>query len=148
MATMDHSSCLICSSLGGRPDAVVAELNASWVTAGTDTPLPGYACVVAKQHVVEPYDLPDHERAAFWEDCMLAARALAELFRPSKMNYEIHGNTIPHLHMHLYPRFAGDPYEGGPINNRAHFARTAEDIERIRRVVETFASRPKTGQRR
>ena len=79
---------------------------------------------------------------------MLAARALSDLFRPSKMNYEIHGNTIPHLHMHLYPRFAGDPYEGRPINNRAHFARTAEDIERIRRVVETFASRPKTGQRR
>jgi diadenosine tetraphosphate (Ap4A) HIT family hydrolase len=21
-----------------------------------------------------------------------------------KLNYEIHGNTIPHLHMHLYPR--------------------------------------------
>ena len=79
---------------------------------------------------------------------MLAARALSDLFRPSKMNYEIHGNTIPHLHMHLYPRFAGDPYEAGPITNRARFTRTAEDIERIGLVVATFVSRAKTGQRR
>ena len=31
------------------------------------------------------------------------------------MNYEIHGNSIPHLHLHLYPRFPGDPFEGRPI---------------------------------
>lgn len=49
---------------------------------------------------------------------MLAARTVSELFRPMKMNYEIHGNTIPHLHLHLYPRFADDPYVGGPIEAR------------------------------
>jgi diadenosine tetraphosphate (Ap4A) HIT family hydrolase len=36
-----------------------------------------------------------------------------------KLNYEIHGNTIPHLHMHFYPRYPGDPFEGGPINPKA-----------------------------
>jgi diadenosine tetraphosphate (Ap4A) HIT family hydrolase len=51
------------------------------------------------------------------------------------MNYEIHGNTVPHLHMHLYPRYSGDPYEGGSIDNRARFARTAGEIETIRRAV-------------
>jgi diadenosine tetraphosphate (Ap4A) HIT family hydrolase len=120
---------------------VVVELTAAWVTAGTDAPLPGYACVVAKRHVVEPYDLPDRERAAFWEDCMVAARALSDLFQPVKMNYEIHGNTIPHLHMHLYPRYVGDPCEGGPISNQAQFTRTAEDIDRIRQAVASVASR-------
>ena len=29
----------------------------------------------------------------------------------TKMNYEVHGNTIPHLHMHFFPRYAGDPFE-------------------------------------
>jgi diadenosine tetraphosphate (Ap4A) HIT family hydrolase len=33
------------------------------------------------------------------------------------MNYEIHGNTIPHLHVHLFLRYKGDPFEGGPINS-------------------------------
>lgn len=36
---------------------------------------------------------------------MEAAGALAELLKPVKMNYQIHANTIPHLHLHLYPRF-------------------------------------------
>ena len=32
------------------------------------------------------------------------AQGLAEAIGPAKMNYEIHGNTIPHLHMHLLSR--------------------------------------------
>jgi len=32
------------------------------------------------------------------------------------MIYEIHGDAIPHLHVHLYPRQVGDPFEGGPID--------------------------------
>jgi len=131
---MDEASCVICSH-GAGPDGIVAELTASWVTAESDAPLPGYACVVAKRHVVEPYQLPDGERAAFWEDCLLAARALSDLFRSPKMNYEIHGNTVPHLHMHLYPRYVGDPYEGGPIDNRARFTRTTAEIEAIGQAV-------------
>ena len=110
-------------------------MSASWVTAPAAAPLPGYACVVAKTHAVEPYDLEVSERKVFWEDCLLVARALADLFKPTKMNYEIHGNTVPHLHMHLYPRYQGDPYQGGPIDNRARFSRTAEEIEAIRWAV-------------
>jgi len=35
-----------------------------------------------------------------------------------KLNYEIHGNEIPHLHVHLFPRYRGDPFEGGPIDSK------------------------------
>ena len=49
------------------------------------------------------------------------------------MNCEIHGNTIPNLHLHLYPRFAGDPFQGRPIDGRSTaFMRSAEDIARLR----------------
>ncbi|HEX2081415.1 MAG TPA: hypothetical protein VHG08_27175 [Longimicrobium sp.] len=34
------------------------------------------------------------------------------------MNDEVHGNTTPHLHMHFFPRYPGDPFEGTPINPR------------------------------
>jgi hypothetical protein len=33
--------------------------------------------------------------------------------------------------MHLYPRFAGDPYEGGPIDGRASFVRGEAEPRRI-----------------
>jgi diadenosine tetraphosphate (Ap4A) HIT family hydrolase len=94
--------CPICDR--GEPLGIVAELKSTWVTTDPEAEVPGYVCVVSKRHVVEPYELPPDELDAFWRESMLVARAVADLLRPSKMNYEIHGNTIPHLHMHLYPR--------------------------------------------
>lgn len=35
-----------------------------------------------------------------------------------KINVDIHGNTMPHLHAHFLPRYVGDPYEDGPIDFR------------------------------
>jgi diadenosine tetraphosphate (Ap4A) HIT family hydrolase len=122
---------VICSNKDGRPGHVLIELDASWLTAPPEAALPGYVCVVAKRHVVEPFELSDEEQNAFWNDCMFVARALVRLFEPRKMNYEIHGNTIPHLHMHLYPRYAGDPYEGGAITGATGFMRTTKQLEQI-----------------
>jgi diadenosine tetraphosphate (Ap4A) HIT family hydrolase len=91
--------------------------------------------VVAKRHVIEPFHLEQKERVLFWEDCMRVAQALSVLFHPLKMNYEIHGNSIPHLHMHLYPRFVGDPYQGGPITGSARFRRSPEELAKITQAV-------------
>lgn len=65
---------------------------------------------------------------------MTVAKILAELFRPVKMNNEIHGNTLPHLHVHLFPRMRDDPFIGGPIDPRkASFARRPHDLDRMRK---------------
>jgi diadenosine tetraphosphate (Ap4A) HIT family hydrolase len=131
-------SCPICTR--GAPFDVIAELDATWVTGGGEAPLPGYACVVSKQHVVEPFQLPEPALAAFWSESMLVARALDDLFEPARMNYEIHGNTIPHLHLHLFPRFRGDPYVGGPIDpRRGSFTRSPADLDRMRERLTAVA---------
>jgi diadenosine tetraphosphate (Ap4A) HIT family hydrolase len=130
MRDVEAEDCPVCRE-GARAD-VVAELSFSWVTAPREAPLPGYACVVAKRHVEEPFHLPPAELLAFWVDSMVTAKVLAALYEPRKLNYEIHGNTLPHLHLHLYPRFAGDPFEGGPIDpSRTAFTRTPEELRRI-----------------
>ena len=64
---------------------------------------------------------------------MHAAQVLAALFQPVKMNYEIHGNTIPHLHMHLYPRMASD--FGGPLPPKDACRRSPADLARIANAV-------------
>jgi diadenosine tetraphosphate (Ap4A) HIT family hydrolase len=51
------------------------------------------------------------------------------------MNYEIHGNTIPHLHMHLFPRSADDPYVGYVITSRVWFTRTPEELASIASAI-------------
>ena len=43
------------------------------------------------------------------------ARALIAHYGPLKLNYETLGNTVPHLHTHLIPRYIADPVPGGPF---------------------------------
>ncbi len=52
-------------------------------------------------------------------DLQRASRAVKSVTGAVKLNYEVHGNTLPHLHLHLFPCYPGDPFEGGPINPRA-----------------------------
>ena len=47
---------------------------------------------------------------------LTAARALIQFYKPLKMNYETLGNSLPHLHTHLVPRYAdNDPAPGRPF---------------------------------
>jgi diadenosine tetraphosphate (Ap4A) HIT family hydrolase len=72
---------------------------------------------------------------------MLVARALNDELRPTKMNYEIHGNTVPHLHLHLYPRSARDPFVDKPIDGSARlFERSPQDLDRLRGAIVRAAS--------
>ena len=113
-------------------DGLIAETEAVYVIAGEKAVLPGYALVVVKRHGVEPYQLSPSDQADFFADCMTVARGVAEVIQPVKMNYEIHGNTVPHVHMHLFPRTAGDVYVGYINHCRTSFTRTTEDLSALR----------------
>ena len=78
----------------------------------------GYACVVSRRHAVELHDLSVPEGAAFMRDLQRTSAAVAVATGAVKLNYEIHGNTLPHLHLHVFPRYPGDPFEGRPIDPR------------------------------
>ena len=70
------------------------------------------------------------------ELALLVAEAAGRATGAAKLNYEIPGNTIPHLHMHLFPRFRGDPFADGPIDaRRCTFTRSAEELQRLRRAI-------------
>jgi diadenosine tetraphosphate (Ap4A) HIT family hydrolase len=68
---------------------------------------------------------------------MAVARELRAVTRARKINYEIHGNTLPHLHAHLYPRFEGDPFESRPIDGTSTaFHRDAERLADLRTAID------------
>jgi diadenosine tetraphosphate (Ap4A) HIT family hydrolase len=130
-ASEPEGGCPICRR--GEPLDVLVDIGLVWVTAPADAPLPGYVAVVAKRHVTEPYDLDDDEGHAFWDAVMKVAERLRAATGARKMNYEIHGNTIPHLHLHLYPRFSDDPFQGRPIDGGSRsFHRTDAELDRLR----------------
>ena len=76
----------------------------------------GYTVVVWRgRHVTEPTELDETEAAGYWAETLTVARALLQVYRPMKLNYETLGNSLPHLHTHLVPRFREDPAPGRPF---------------------------------
>lgn len=70
-------------------------------------------CVVAyRNHVNELFELPDAEMQAFVRDVARAARALKTAFHAAKINYGAYSDKLPHLHMHLVPKYVGGPSYG------------------------------------
>ncbi|HEX6763245.1 MAG TPA: hypothetical protein VF094_10640 [Gaiellaceae bacterium] len=69
----------------GEPLGVVVERSTTWITSDAHMLARGCLCVVAKRHVVEPFELAGDARAAFWEDVLFAAERLAALLRPIKV---------------------------------------------------------------
>ena len=110
-------TCVIC--LRGTPQDVVAALESSWLTVNSDSPMRGYCCLVFRRHAMELHDLNADEGAAYTRDIQRVSRVVKALTGAVKINYEIHGNSLPHLHTHFYPRRRGDHFEDRPIDWKA-----------------------------
>lgn len=76
----------------------------------------GYTIVIWRgRHVAEPTELSPEEAAAYWHELLHVGRALEQHLVPVKMNYDLLGNSLPHLHTHVVPRYADDPRPGWPF---------------------------------
>jgi diadenosine tetraphosphate (Ap4A) HIT family hydrolase len=76
----------------------------------------GYTIVIWRgHHVAEPTELSEDEAARFWLEVVRVGRALEQHLEPVKMNYDFLGNSLPHLHAHLVPRYADDPRPEWPF---------------------------------
>jgi diadenosine tetraphosphate (Ap4A) HIT family hydrolase len=74
---------------------------------------PGHTLVIPKRHVASFFDVTDAERADLMSLLTAARGALERQLRPAGFNIGINdgaaaGQTVPHLHIHLIPRYAGD----------------------------------------
>jgi diadenosine tetraphosphate (Ap4A) HIT family hydrolase len=76
----------------------------------------GYTIVIWRgRHVAEPTELTDDEAVAFWRELLHVGRGLERVLEPVKLNYDLLGNSLPHLHVHVVPRYADDPRPGWPF---------------------------------
>jgi diadenosine tetraphosphate (Ap4A) HIT family hydrolase len=75
----------------------------------------GYSVVIWRgRHVAEPTELSAGEASRYWLELLEVGRRLERL-QPVKLNYDILGNSLPHLHTHVIPRYADDPKPGWPF---------------------------------
>jgi diadenosine tetraphosphate (Ap4A) HIT family hydrolase len=100
----------------------------------------GYTVVIWRgRHITEPTELDAAEAAGYWAEVLAVARAMISVYRPLKMNYETLGNSLPHLHTHLVPRYTKDPRPGHPFPLSAQ--QPPERIPEARLLTEAAALR-------
>lgn len=115
----DEKNCPVCNNDEGPSDIVtIKELEYSWVEASIHAQgcLWGKCHVLSKKHFVELHDIPEQDMLNFMRDIQKVGKALKEVSKAIKINYELHGNSMPHLHMHLFPRYIDDAFPSGGIN--------------------------------
>jgi len=110
--------CSICAE--GRPDESGGRLR---VYEGTvldaylnrDDVALGYVIAFWRgYHVAEPTQLGEHDAIQFWRELLYVSRGIERVFRPAKLNTLLLGNSVPHLHAHIVPRYVDDPDPGRP----------------------------------
>jgi diadenosine tetraphosphate (Ap4A) HIT family hydrolase len=120
-ALVRGEACPMCSELTAGEEAnqhgfTIAKLSMSILRLSVNQNAPGYCVLICTRHIREPYELPAQECSLYFEDMMQAGLALEKVYHPIKMNFQILGNALPHLHCHIIPRYYGDAAPGRPID--------------------------------
>lgn len=138
---MTSTPCPMCDRWQGDADLQIAELEHSYLILNRDQFFPGYCLLFTKQHQTELFHLDANVRQGLMEEISRVAQGLADCFQPNKLNYELLGNLVPHIHWHLVPRFRSEPLWPRPIWSEPHqeLLLTAdqyrERCEQIRRAL-------------
>lgn len=75
----------------------------------------GYTIVIWRgRHVADPTELSADEAATYFAEVLRVGRAIETVYQPIKMNFEMLGNSLPHLHTHVVPRYLDDGAPGTP----------------------------------
>jgi len=115
-------------------DLRIAELQHSYVILNRDQYFPGYTLLFTRAHVTELFHLDRLVRGELIEEVSRVAASLQSAFRPDKINYELLGNMVPHMHWHLVPRFATDALWPRPIWAEPHTENRLSPDEYCRRI--------------
>ncbi|HET9658019.1 MAG TPA: HIT domain-containing protein [Kineosporiaceae bacterium] len=106
----------------GTNPTVLARMATGWAVIGDYQHLPGYCVLLHDGDADQLTDLPRPQRAAFLQDMSLLGEAVAQVCARLdqqflRVNYEILGNSYPHLHAHIHPRYAWEPEDlrRGPV---------------------------------
>lgn len=139
-------SCPVCDLIKlSKPEddhlIAIADLTFSRLFLGKNQFVKGYCVLICHRHVIEPYELTTAERTNYFNDLATVGSALQKAFNADKMNYNILGNVVPHLHTHILPRYFTDSAPNRPIDPalKGHevFLSAEEYVQRIELIRST-----------
>ena len=108
--TTTEKPCPFCT----LPTERIIDSNEFGVTIRDGFPVsPGHILVIPKRHVGSWFETSKEEQIGLMELLTKAQKVLEKEFSPDGYNIGINdgpaaGQTVPHLHIHLIPRYKGD----------------------------------------
>jgi bis(5'-adenosyl)-triphosphatase len=119
--------------------------------------LPGHSLILPRRHVERLLDLGDDELAAMMVFARMVTRILVRAFKADGCDWAIQdgaaaGQTVPHLHLHVIPRHAGDlpdpgdwypalmKSEAAPIDSRIRPRLSTAEFAQITEKLRAFAA--------
>ena len=86
--------------------------HALWIYDGFPVS-PGHSLIIPKRHVGSFFEVSTEERMSMLALLDLAKAAVDDQYHPDAYNIGINdgaaaGQTVPHLHLHLIPRYSAD----------------------------------------
>ena len=148
VTAVSDPACRVCSGFWPRRDHLIGDLGLSRAFLHDDQFFAGWTVLVLKRHATELFHLAPAERITLMEEVTLVAQALTDAFQARKINYELLGNQLPHIHWHLIPRPAQDPAPLSPVWLVQHTPlqlKPPELSERIR-LIQSELQRHEAGQ--
>ena len=112
---MTDPTCKACQGIWPKEDHFIADLGLSKAYLHDDQFFPGWTVVLFKRHATELFHLAPTERIQLMEEVNLTAKVVANIYEARKINYELLGNQLPHIHWHVIPRLANDPAPLAPV---------------------------------
>lgn len=139
-----NNDCLYCNKNQTQKDLMIeiCELRASTVFLFKEQTYKGRCIVAYKGHATELYELEGEALLAYMEDVNLVARTINELFNPAKINYGAYSDKLPHLHIHLAPKYVdgadyGSTFVMNPQNTYLSDAEYSEMVNLIKAKLQS-----------
>ncbi len=111
--------CKLCERIesikNGTNPYFIKEMETGYAVLGDHQYFKGYSLLLCKIHATELHELEKSFRLKFLEEMSQLAEAVWKVYQPQKLNYELLGNTIRHLHWHITPRYEDDPMPTQPL---------------------------------
>jgi diadenosine tetraphosphate (Ap4A) HIT family hydrolase len=100
----ERLSCKICEKAWPAKDHFIGDLGLTRAYLFEDQFFAGWTVLILKDHRTELFQLTQKERGALMEEVSWVGEALTKIFDVGKINSELLGNQVPHIHWHVIPR--------------------------------------------
>lgn len=107
---MEEKPCPFCQ----LPPERIWESNKAAILVRDDYPLTaGHSLILPRRHIGSIFDATEAELRALWQLIQRGRTTINRAYAPAAYNLGVNdgpeaGQTVPHLHVHLIPRYPGD----------------------------------------